>query len=87
MSDPGWTALFDEILVRHLPLCEDVPPADAVLADLGLASLSTVNLVMELEDRLDIAIPDEILVAETFATAGSLRAAVAELLSEQARSA
>lgn len=80
MSEAKWSAAFNHILVRHMPLVEgDVPP-DAVLADLGLDSLGTVSLVMELEDSLDISIPDELLVGETFHTAKTLWVAVSGLL-------
>jgi acyl carrier protein len=80
LSDTHWPAAFEEILARHLPLAEGDVPRDAALSDLGLDSLGTVSLVMELEDSLDISIPDELLVAETFQTAATLWAATSDLL-------
>ncbi|MFC0436892.1 phosphopantetheine-binding protein [Kutzneria buriramensis] len=80
MSETPWPAAFADILARHLPLAEGPVPGDAALSDLGLDSLGTVSLVMELEDSLDIAIPDELLVAETFHTAATLWAATSDLL-------
>lgn len=80
MSVPQWPAEFEEILQRHLPLSDGPIDGSALLADLGLDSLGTVSLVMELEDSMDIAIPDDLLVAETFTSADSLWAAVSSLL-------
>lgn len=80
MSGTAWPSNFEEILRGHVPLANgDIPP-DAVLADLGLDSLATVSLIMELEDSLRISIPDEALVSETFRTAAALWAVVSDLM-------
>jgi acyl carrier protein len=80
MSTTEWSPAFEAILARHLPLADGSIDPHALLADLGLDSLGTVSLVMALEDELDVAIPDELLVVETFRTATELWAAVAGLL-------
>jgi acyl carrier protein len=51
----------------------------ARLSDLGLNSLGTVRLVMDIEDTLGISIPDELLVMETFASAEALWSVIAGL--------
>ena len=67
-------------LRRHLPhagapdLSLDIP-----LTDLGLDSLSVVNLMLDLEDTLGITFPEEMLNEETFRTGRSVVAAVQAL--------
>ncbi|HTH96971.1 MAG TPA: acyl carrier protein, partial [Stellaceae bacterium] len=46
---------------------------------LGLSSLATVNVMVALESRFDIEIPDEALTRDTFRTVASLAALVREL--------
>jgi acyl carrier protein len=79
VSTVEWSPEFDAILRRHLPLNGGPVPPQADLASLGLDSLGTVSLVMELEDTLGIAIPDEVLVPETFRTADALWQVIAHL--------
>jgi len=86
VSGTAWPSMFEEILRGHVPLANGAIPPETALADLGLDSLGTVSLIMELEDRLGISIPDELLVPETFQTAAALWAAVSELTKEQANS-
>ncbi|MFE9040570.1 phosphopantetheine-binding protein [Streptomyces sp. NPDC007818] len=79
-----WTPRFEEVLREHLPLLEDgrdLPP-DASLTTLGLDSLSTVHLLIGLEDALGVTIPDALLTPENFATAGTLRTALATLMDD-----
>ena len=76
-----WSAEFEAILRAHLPLAQggDIAPT-ARLLDLGLDSLATVSLVVELEVELGLDLPDEILVPATFETAGNLWHAVKGLV-------
>ena len=46
------------------------------LYKLGLSSLATVNVMLEIEGRFDIEIPDEALTRDTFRTIASLAALV-----------
>lgn len=71
---------FEAILLQHLPLIESVPMPDEPLADLGLDSLGTVRLVMAIENALNVSIPDDLLIPETFATASALWKVVGGLL-------
>ena len=69
---------FETILRRRLAyLAADAElPQDAPLKELGLDSMQAVELVFDLEDELDVMLPDEAMTAETFATAGGLWAAL-----------
>jgi diaminopimelate decarboxylase len=85
MSDRPWNALFEQTLREHLPLlaAEDPITADLALADHGLDSLATVNLLVRLEDEYEVMIPDESLTATTFASPTRLWRVIEELLDEQ----
>ena len=72
-----WPPLFEEIVRSNLGLGPDaVLSADSSLPDLGLDSLSAVNLSVDLEEAFALLFPDDVLIAATFLTAGSLWAAV-----------
>lgn len=45
----------------------------------GMTSLSSVNLMLALEDTFDIEFPDHMLNNQVFSCVGSIRAAVLEL--------
>ncbi|MEU4923461.1 phosphopantetheine-binding protein [Streptomyces parvus] len=82
-----WSDEFETVLRTHLPLLaqeEEVDP-DAALARLGLDSLGTVGLLVELEETFAIVIPDESLNPETFATPRSLWGTVDRLAKAQVR--
>jgi acyl carrier protein len=49
---------------------------DADLGAAGLSSHATVNVMLAIEDALDIELPDHLLTKATFATIGSIVAAV-----------
>ena len=80
---PSWSAQFEALLRPYLRELSDDQPllAGKPLADLGLDSLSTVSLLIGLEQNLCVVFPDEKLTAETFETAGVLWSVVVELLS------
>jgi acyl carrier protein len=42
------------------------------LEDVGVDSLKSVTLLLDIESTLGVSIPDELLTAESFATVGSL---------------
>lgn len=72
-----------DIILNHARLSADV----ATLADTsdlyaaGLTSLTTVNLMLALEDHFDIEFPDRMLVRKTFESIQSLSEAVEALKS------
>lgn len=53
--------------------------ADADLVDAGLTSHMTVTVMLALEDEFDVEFPDALLRRSTFATVGSILAALEEL--------
>lgn len=80
MSDQIWPSEYEEIIRRHLPLAGPVPlQSEDQLVDLGLDSLATVAALIDLEDGFAVTVPDELLVAETFTSVGSLWTVIAGL--------
>ncbi len=72
-----------DILRRRLPYAAVVDTFDGVpLADLGLDSMTAIDLVLDIEAALDVMFSDDVLVAETFETATSLQAVVDRLRAE-----
>jgi acyl carrier protein len=69
-----------DVVRRHLRFPGPDPDWDqAGLRDLGLDSMSAIELVLDIEMVFDVVFPDELLVIETFATLTSLEAALATL--------
>lgn len=66
---------FARILIEHLPSLDGVTE-NTDLAAAGLDSLATVSLLVDIEERFDTYLPDELISTATFATAGSLWAAL-----------
>ncbi|MFF5980676.1 phosphopantetheine-binding protein [Streptomyces olindensis] len=78
-----WDKRFEDVLRANLPLLEPgtgLAP-DASLAALGLDSLQTVSLLVELEETYEVVVPDDALNAETFASPNSLWAQISALVS------
>lgn len=71
------------LVVQHARLnCDPkkITP-DANLYDLGLTSLTTVNLMLALEDHFDIEFPDQLLSRKTFESVRALAGFIEELQS------
>lgn len=70
-----------EVVAAHGRLQVDVATLDddADLYEAGLTSLSTVNLMLALEDRFDVEFLDRMLKRRTFQSIGTLNEAIAEL--------
>jgi acyl carrier protein len=71
------------IVAQHARLSADVNTLtdDSDLYQAGLTSLTTVNLMLALEDHFDIEFPDKMLGRKTFESIRSLSEAIEELLS------
>ena len=71
-----------EVVAAHGRLQVDVATIDddADLYEAGLTSLSTVNLMLALEDRFDVEFLDRMLKRRTFQSVRALDEAIAELL-------
>lgn len=72
---------FRTTLLAHLPYADsdDLGPDDD-LAALGLDSMGTVQLLIDLEENFGLELPDELITEGTFATAGSLWLTVSSLI-------
>ncbi len=71
-----------EILSNHAKLTADIAKLDrdSDLYVAGLTSLTTVNLMLAIEDGFDIEFPDHMLSRQTFQSIDSLAGAVDDLL-------
>jgi len=69
------------ILVQHGRLTKDVQSLanDSDLYEAGLTSLTTVNLMLAIEDEFDIEFPDNMLGRKTFGSIEALCEAVEQL--------
>ncbi len=86
MSSVALDPDFEKVLRRRLtylapeaPLLPDVP-----LKSLGLNSLLAVELIFDIEDELNVALPDEAMTAQVFETAASLWSAVSDARTQAA---
>jgi acyl carrier protein len=74
------SAKLIEVVRQHLNFSGSDPDWDRVgLRDLGLDSMSAIELVLNIEMVFDVVFPDELLVAETFDTLASLEAGLATI--------
>ena len=73
-----------KILMEHSKLSIDLNtvPSDGDLYDAGLTSLTTVNVMLAIEDHFDVEFEDSMLARTTFQSVDSLVNAV-EILLEQ----
>ena len=70
MFDQKFLALLRPHL-RYLDADADLP-GDASLRDLGLDSMASVALMLDLEDHFGCTVPDRLLTPEAFASPASL---------------
>ncbi|HND33147.1 MAG TPA: acyl carrier protein [Myxococcota bacterium] len=72
-----------EIVVQHARLsakAEDIGPTTD-LYSVGLSSLTTVHLMLALEDHFSVEFPNHLLSRKTFESLQSIAEAIAELTS------
>ncbi len=81
LTDVDLSTAVSGVIGRSLerPLAPGEIPDDAPLAELGLDSMRSINLLLELESVFGIVFPDEALTPENFATAASIRRLVDSL--------
>lgn len=86
MTGADWPEEFEKLLRPHLSLLADGTQLTGQLSlpELGLDSMSTVGLLIELEDFFDIQLPDSALTPETFATPAALWSVILGLREEVA---
>ena len=73
---------FEQTLRRHLRLVaadEPIPP-EASLVSVGLDSIGTINLLLDIEETFNVSLPGALLTPETFRTRATLEGVVATLL-------
>lgn len=85
MPDPNTLATIKDLVVEHVEPIDSVDELadDAVLRDLGMDSMSALNLMLDLEEEFDVQFPEELLTDETFRSAASLAEAIEMLRLEQ----
>ncbi len=76
-----YAAPIRKLIAEHARLPVDVATLsdEADLYQAGLTSLSTVNLMLALEEHFDVEFPDRMLGRATFGSIASLSKAIAEL--------
>ena len=82
MTATDITPKLQEILrpkLRFLAAGASVP-MDEDLGKLGLDSMASIDLLMEIEQQLGVQIPDELMTADTFATGNHLLAVIEKLV-------
>ena len=73
------------VLKGHAKLSGDVATLspDSDLYDAGLTSLTTVNVMLALEDHFDVEFEDRMLARKTFQSIASLCEAIEDLLAKK----
>ena len=79
---PMYSEQIKELLAQHARLLVDASQLedDSDLYQAGLTSLSTVNLMLALEEHFDVEFLDRMLGRKTFGSIAALDAAITELL-------
>ncbi len=69
------------LITRHgrLPVDLSTVADDTDLYEIGLTSLTTVNLLLAIEEHFDIEFPDDLLARRTFRSIDSLVSAISSL--------
>lgn len=73
---------LEDLLRPHLRFLKagEAVPMDEDLGRLGLDSMASIDLLMEIEGRLGIQIPDEMMTTDTFSTGNHLLAVLQKLV-------
>ena len=76
------TDTIRQAIAEHGNLAVDVVALvdEADLYDVGLTSLSTVTVMLALEDALELEFPESMLSRRTFSSVATIRTALEELL-------
>lgn len=81
MSDSQNIDLIRDIVIKHarIPAASAALTAEADLYALGLSSMTTVHLMVALEDQFEVEFPDRMLGRKTFQSLQAMADAVEEL--------
>lgn len=80
-AETGVSTTLAGVLARHLRRVPDGDWSTVPLADLGLDSMTAIEVVVGVEEAFGVEFPEELLVRETFATRAALEAAVRGMVS------
>ncbi len=82
---PPWPPEFERILRQHCRFVDAATPVDpdASLAVLGIDSLATLSVIVEIEDAFSVVVPDTMLTSDDFGSPGSMWRAVVTLVGER----
>jgi acyl carrier protein len=75
-----WLDLYERVVRQHCRFVDADSPLDpdTPMTQLGIDSMEIVNLIIDLEDSFEFAIPDDLLAPEVFITPGTLWKALAD---------
>ena len=81
MDANPWPPSFNELLRAHLPLLHPGEPltSDLALGEYGLDSLAAVDLLLEMEKRFSVSIPDELLTGSMFTDPAAIWSVLTQL--------
>jgi acyl carrier protein len=81
MTAADLTPKLQEILRSKLRFlsADAAVPMDEDLGKLGLDSMASIDLLMEIEHQLGLQIPDEMMTVDTFSTGNHLLAVIEKL--------
>ena len=81
MTAADLTPKLQEILRSKLRFlsADAAVPKDEDLGKLGLDSMASIDLLMEIEHQLGVQIPDEMMTVDTFSTGNHLLAVIEKL--------
>lgn len=86
MESPSFLRQVREIVAREADVSDAANLADNQdLWAAGMDSLSSVNLLVQLEQAFEVQFPDELLVRDVFASIASIAAALGSLIDAAAR--
>lgn len=82
MTAPPFRSEFEQVLRPHLRLLDpgEPIPFDTEFVAIGVDSLDTINLLLDIEDTFEVAFPTALLSAEVFRTPSTLEQALASLV-------
>jgi acyl carrier protein len=78
---PYYSPAVKRVMIRYMPGCahpDDVPD-DEPLAAIGIDSLRSIDLLLDLESTFGITFPDEVITADNFSTAARIATTIANV--------
>jgi acyl carrier protein len=81
----AWPEEFERIIRRYCRFADPAQPIDpdTSLTLLGMESLQILGMIVDIEDTFAVLVPDSMLTADQFSTAGSVWNSVRLLLAPE----